>query len=136
VIFADTSYWIALIDGRDKWHSKALSLGQSLNGVKLLTTDEVLSEVLTFFSGYGPRIRQSVARIVFGTLTSETHVEVAEQSRESFLSGLSLYEMRLDKSYSLTDCISMQLMRAEGIAEVLTNDRHFTQEGFAILLVD
>jgi uncharacterized protein len=135
-IFADTSYWVALIDPKDKWHSKALDLSQSLAGLILITTEEVLSEVLTFFCGYGPHTRKSVAQIVFGILTNETYVEVVEQSHESFLSGLALYEKRLDKSYSLTDCISMQLMRAEGIREVLTNDKHFTQEGFTPLLVD
>ncbi|MEN3330751.1 MAG: hypothetical protein V7641_116 [Blastocatellia bacterium] len=106
-IFADTSYWVALIDPKDKWHSKALNLSRSFAGLKFITTDEVLSEVLTFFSGYGSHIRKSVAEIIFGILTNETYVEVVEQSRESFLSGLALYEKRLDKEYSLTDCISM-----------------------------
>lgn len=135
-IFADTSYWVALIDPKDKWHSKAVSLSKSLAGELLITTDEVLSEVLTFFSGFGPGIRQRVTQIVFNLLTNESYIEVVEQSRDSFLSGLSLYERRLDKSYSLPDCISMQLMRAEGIDEVLTNDKHFAQEGFTILLID
>ncbi len=44
--------------------------------------------------------------------------------------GLQLYRDRPDKRYSLTDCISMQTMRREGLTEVLTNDRHFEQEGF------
>jgi predicted nucleic acid-binding protein len=35
--------------------------------------------------------------------------------------------------YSLTDCISMQTMRREALTEVLTNDRHFEQEGFRAL---
>ena len=135
-VFADTSYWVALINPKDEWHSKALNLSQSLTGMILITTDEVLGEVLTFFSGYGPHTRRSVAQIIIGILTNETYVEVVEQSRESFLSGLALYEKRLDKSFSLTDCISMQLMRAEGISEVLTNDRHFAQEGYITLLVD
>lgn len=39
-----------------------------------------------------------------------------------------------DKGYSLTDCISMNVMRAQGMAEVLTHDGHFAQEGFTILL--
>ena len=55
------------------------------------------------------------------------------QTRELFLEGLTLYEARPDKEYSLTDCISMQAMRHEGLTEVLTNDHHFTQEGFHIL---
>jgi predicted nucleic acid-binding protein len=53
---------------------------------------------------------------------------------QSFLSGLALYEARPDKEYSLTDCISMNAMRAAGITEVLTDDDHFTQEGFTKLL--
>jgi len=42
-------------------------------------------------------------------------------------------ESRPDKEYSLTDCLSMLTMRREGMTEVLTNDHHFTQEGFQIL---
>ena len=58
---------------------------------------------------------------------------VFPQSRASLLDALTLYESRPDKEYSLTDCISMQTMRREGLTEVLTNDHHFTQEGFRIL---
>ena len=46
---------------------------------------------------------------------------------------MNLYEARPDKGYSLTDCISMQTMRKEGISEALTDDRHFEQEGFRAL---
>jgi predicted nucleic acid-binding protein len=46
---------------------------------------------------------------------------------------LALYEARLDTQYSLTDCISMHVMRREGLTDVLTNDHHCTQEGFRIL---
>jgi predicted nucleic acid-binding protein len=49
------------------------------------------------------------------------------------LDALTLYESRPDKEYSLTDCISMQTMRRARLTEVLTNDHHFTQEGFTIL---
>jgi predicted nucleic acid-binding protein len=39
-----------------------------------------------------------------------------------------------DKGYSLTDCISMNVMRDRGINDVLTQDKQFAQEGFNILL--
>ncbi len=52
------------------------------------------------------------------------------QSRAGLLEGLALYRARPYKGYSLKDCISMQAMRREGITDVLTNDRHFEQEGF------
>ena len=59
---------------------------------------------------------------------------VRPQTHQSFLDGFALYKARPDKEYSLTDCISMEAMRAGGITEILTHDNHFTQEGFAILL--
>jgi len=46
---------------------------------------------------------------------------------------LALYRNRPDKGYSMIDCISMQTMRREGLTDVLTNDRHFEQEGFRAL---
>ncbi len=52
----------------------------------------------------------------------------------SFLEALELYESRLDKGYSLTDCISMNVCHKLGITQVLTHDHHFEQEGFSILL--
>ena len=56
-----------------------------------------------------------------------------EQSRDTFLAGLARYERRLDKGYSLQDCVSMNVMEAEGITGVLISDHHFEQEGFTIL---
>ena len=53
--------------------------------------------------------------------------------RDLFIRGLQLYEQRPDKEYSLVDCMSMTLMRERGIAHVLTNDRHFRQEGFTVV---
>jgi predicted nucleic acid-binding protein len=67
------------------------------------------------------------------SLLADPAIRVIPQSRASFQSGLDLYLARPDKGDSLTDCISMQTMRREGIAEVLTNDRHFEQEGFRAL---
>jgi uncharacterized protein len=55
------------------------------------------------------------------------------QTSADFAAALALYEARPDKGYSVTDCRSMVALRALGISEVLTNDHHFTQEGFAIL---
>ena len=133
-ILADTSYWVALIDSNDQWHDKATAVSKALSNNSILTTDEVLTEVLAFFSAYSSTTRQRVLQFVLDLINHPAHVDVVEQSRASFLAGLSLYERRPDKSYSLVDCTSMQLMRDEGITESLTTDRHFSQEGFTILL--
>jgi uncharacterized protein len=60
---------------------------------------------------------------------------VLPQSHASFQGGLALYERRPDKKYSLADCITMNVMKREGIKEILTNDHHFVQEGFVRLLI-
>jgi hypothetical protein len=69
-------------------------------------------------------------------LLAAPNILVVAQTRESFLTGLELYRHRPDKGYSLTDCVSMQTMRRLNIDEVLTNDRHFGQEGFGLALVE
>ena len=91
-----------------------------------------LDEYLATYSARGAYLRQEAAATVRRLLTASA-VTVIPQTRTLFLEGLALYESRPDKEYSLTDCISMQVMRREGLTEVLTNDRHFTQEGFHIL---
>ena len=67
-------------------------------------------------------------------ILSDDTATVLPQSRESFLSGVRLYGQRADKGYSLTDCISINACRQEEIVDVLTNDHHFIQEGFNILI--
>jgi predicted nucleic acid-binding protein len=104
-----------------------------LDEVRLVTTESVLIEVLNYLCAYGPEMRRTAARIVH-RLLDNPEVETSSHTRATFLSGLKLYEDRLDKGYSLTDCISMNVMRERGLTEVLTHDKHFAQEGFTLLL--
>lgn len=92
----------------------------------------MLTEYLNYFAAWGSQLRRKAAVNVHNMMESGT-VEIVPQTAGSFLNGLDLYRTRLDKGYSLTDCISMHTMRHRGIAEVLTNDRHFEQEGFRAL---
>jgi predicted nucleic acid-binding protein len=133
IVFADTFYWVALSNPNDQWYARSLAVSKRLGQAFILTTDSVLVEFLNFFSSYGPRIRDAAASRVNSILTNP-NIEVVPQERDLFLAGLSLYEKRLDKGYSLTDCISMIAMRERAISEVLTNDDHFAQEGFALLI--
>lgn len=132
-VFADTCYWIALAMPRDKWRDAAREAQARLGGARLVTTEEVLSEFLTAVSKEGPLLRRRAVEMVRRILASP-NVRVLPQSHDSFLRGLDLYARRLDKGYSLVDCISMNAMRDEGLVEALTNDRHFGQEGFEVLI--
>jgi len=132
-VFADTFYWIALLYRRDPWHDRVSALSATLlEDDIVLTTDAVLTELLTALSAAGPYVRQEAVTLVEGLL-ADANVRVVAGTRALFLEGLALYRARPDKAYSLTDCLSMQVMRREGLTNVRTNDRHFTQEGFHIL---
>jgi len=132
-IFVDTLYWIAITNRKDQWHQAAEKASRTLFGCHLVTTEEVLTEVLNALCEGGRIFRQEAVALV-RDLHADPAVTVQPQSRQTFLSGLSLYEARPDKEYSLTDCISMEAMRREGITEIMTHDNHFAQEGFTILL--
>lgn len=110
-VFADTFYWIALTAPTDAAHHRAHQVTDDI-----VTTDEVLTEYLTFFCTAPENIRRQVAKNVQAIL-QDPSVRVIPQSRDSFLAGLELYAARPDKGYSLTDCISMATMRREGLSE-------------------
>ncbi len=131
--FADTFYWVALLMRRDLWHARVTAFSHTLTPADLVfSTDAVVLELLATFSTTGPYLRQqAVARVE--QMLSNPSMRLVEVTRPRLLEGLALYKARPDKEYSLTDCISMQVMRREGITDVLSNDHHFTQEGFRIL---
>jgi predicted nucleic acid-binding protein len=131
-LFADTFYWVALLNPRDPFHARVVALSRTLGATSLVTTDEVLTEVLNWFSRSGPLWRGKAATLT-RTLRGNPNVLLLPQTRADFDAALALYEARPDKGYSLTDCRSMVALRALGVTAVLTNDRHFTQEGFTIL---
>lgn len=131
-VFADTFYWIALANPADASHRAARAFELANPEAALVTTDEVLSEFLNYFSDAGERKRRIVVGM-FEEANKHAGIEVLPQTRQSLLRGLDLYKTRSDKSYSLTDCISMVAMRERSITDVLTHDRHFAQEGFTVL---
>lgn len=133
VVFVDTAYWIAQFDIRDQLHQKALDIESQIRGVRLVTSELVLIEFLNYFSKGGRQIREEASGTVQDIL-GLSGIQLIWQSRTLFEAGLTLYAARLDKGYSLTDCVSMVIMQQGGIRDVLTHDRHFTQEGFTILL--
>jgi predicted nucleic acid-binding protein len=131
-VFVDTGYWIAAIDPTDNLHQVADAQDKQLAETPRITTDEVLAEVLTYFRRH-PVTRARAVQAVELILNSE-EIEVVPQTRESFMRGLALYKERDDKTYTLTDCISMSLMKARGLHEALSGDHHFEQERFVALL--
>lgn len=132
-VFADTFYWIAITNVRDLAHERVKTHTWGLQSQLICTTEEVLTEYLNYFSASSSQLGLKAALNV-ETMRSNAAVRILPQTSNSFRAGFEPYRARPDKGYSLTDCISMQAMRSEGISDVLTNDLHFEQEGFRALL--
>lgn len=132
-VFADTSYWIALLNPRDSLHHRALSLSSSLGPVRLVTSEMVLTEFLNDLAPRGGLLRSAAVELV-ERLQTDPNVQVIVQSSDRFQEALGLYAARGDKGWSHTDCSSFWIMRENGVQESLTYDRHFEQAGFRALL--
>jgi predicted nucleic acid-binding protein len=130
-IFADTSYWMGLVNPRDQIHQKAVGVSRELSAESLVTTDMVLAEVLNSFSD--SLYREAVGRMV-ASLRQDPSLTIVPQTRDQFESALQRYRQAADKGWSLTDCASFQVMEAEQIRSALTHDQHFAQAGFDTLL--
>jgi uncharacterized protein len=133
-LFIDAFYLTARTHPHDHWHDRVNQIAKSLpSNVRYVTTYEVLTEYLSAMAGQGAKYRH-VATQTVRTLLEDPDVRVFPQSPDLFHRGLQRYESRSDKGYSLVDCISMVVMEQQGMTEVLTNDHHFEQEGFVILI--
>lgn len=133
-VFVDTAHWIAIFDPKDNLHDSAVEQQKLLQtDHSFLTTDFVLAEFLNMFSRRGSKLRSAASSTVRQILKNPNCL-VVPVSREYFNRGLDLYASRLDKDYSLVDCVSILVMKDRAITEVLSPDACFRQEGFTALL--
>jgi uncharacterized protein len=128
---ADTHFYLALLNERDPAHAVALAFLGSDEMEQFVTTSWVLLELANAMSRSRLRARchDFIRRLQGSEQTRIIPLSDALQSR-----GLDLFGERLDKAWSLTDCISFVVMANEGLTEALTGDRHFEQAGFRALL--
>jgi uncharacterized protein len=77
--------------------------------------------------------RPSVLAFVVDLLDSPD-IETVWVDEQLHRAAIELLKVRQDKTYSLCDSVSFVLMHQRGIAEALTTDRHFEQEGLTRLL--
>ena len=131
-VFADTSYWIALLSARDELHAKATNLSLEFVNAHIVTSEMVLIEVLNGFSEKPASWRLAAAKLA-GDILHSSSIEVVPQEG-LFEQALARYRDFADKKWSVTDCASFLIMETHGIKAALTYDHHFTQAGFQALM--
>lgn len=132
-VFADTGYWVALLNPSDDLNAKAKEVSRGLGAVRIYTTEMVLVEVANMFGKEGEVFR-ALVRQTIASLRENPNVTIEPQTSTLFREALDFYAAHRDKQWSLTDCASFLVMKQEGIAETLAHDHHFEQAGFVALL--
>lgn len=129
-VFADTSYYLALVNSVDPRHHRALDLAESLLG-RTFVTEFVLMELANSLSKPPDR---GVFLDLLEDLRSDQATTIVPASPSLFQQGVDLFAQRLDKGWSLVDCISFVVMKEHRLKDALTTDHHFAQAGFRALL--
>ncbi|MSU57715.1 MAG: PIN domain-containing protein [Pedosphaera sp.] len=128
--FADTFYFLALLDSREDRHPQAVKASAD-PALHLVTTEWVLAE---FGDAYSHPLDRPDFVSLYRSLLNHPRVKIIAADTRLFQRGVDFFEQRQDKEWSLTDCISFVVMQDAGISGALTGDRHFEQAGFTTLL--
>lgn len=129
--FADTFYFIALLNPADRFHNRAIEISRNLHG-QIITTAWVMLELANSFSETPARNK---VRGFIAAFERDPKSQLLKPAIEEFRHGLELYSQRPDKGWSLTDCISFHIMKEMDIQSALTGDHHFAQAGFEALFL-
>ena len=129
-VFADTFYFIALLNADDDAHAAAAAYSTD-DTVRMITTAWVLTELA---DGLAESSGRTIFAALLNDLRADARVEVIEPDAQLWRRGIELYDSRRDKGWSLTDCISFVGMSDRKITDALTGDHRFEQAGFFALL--
>lgn len=131
--FADTWFWVALLNKTDPDHNRARNLNRKIGTSKIVTSQLVMIEFFGFCCGLGEHMRLACCRLV-QTLNTNPHVTVVPYSDQQYDRAVQLYEqVSNDKKWSLVDCASFGIMEEAGIHIAISGDHHFEQRGFTLL---
>lgn len=132
--FADTSFWIAVSQKTDQYHGRASAWSDYLvqRDAFILTTEAVLWEWMNALANSATRRATAEG---YRRCHHDIQIEVVPFAVDMIAAASRLYEARIDKDWSLTDCLSFLVMEERGVPRALTTDHHFRQAGFEAVLL-
>src|SRR5438552_2258121 len=110
-VFLDTSFLLALVWPHDELHVRAV-MWHYVSPAPFIISEFVLLEIA---DGLAARGLMATAVEVIEGLRRGPRTEIVPASAEWIARGYDLFKQRQDKSWSLTDCISFEIMRERGI---------------------
>jgi predicted nucleic acid-binding protein len=118
MIFADSSFFIGLVDQRDQWHEKALKVLDRLKD-EMVISDLIVSESVTMI---GYRARGKAGKTLYDFFKDNCRIEFAT---EDILDDAMLIFNKFDGKLSLADCVSVTIMKRKNIKGIISFDSDF-----------
>lgn len=126
----DTSGWLCMLHKDEPEHVEAVRFYN--DALVRVTHNYILAEFVPL-AQVRKFPRQSNLNFAH-RIVDDAEVKLIWVDEDLHRQAVNLLLEREDKTYSLCDAVSFLVMRSLGIAEALTTDKHFKQEGFIRLL--
>ncbi len=130
MIFADTSFWVALRGRRDAHHQQAVALWERHADGALLTTNHVRGETWTFLRR---RNGHAAATGFLEALERSPRVRVLHVPEDVERRALRWLRQHDEREYSFVDATSFATMKANRLREALAFDGDFAAAGYVEL---
>jgi predicted nucleic acid-binding protein len=127
VIFADTSFWVALRNGRNPRHEEATAELRLHGDRGIVTSNHVRGETWTYLRR---RAGHGAAVAFLGSLERSPRVRILSVSEKQEGEALRFLRQRDEREYSFVDATSFVLMRSLRAREALAFDGDFAAAGF------
>ncbi|MBU4373317.1 MAG: PIN domain-containing protein [Euryarchaeota archaeon] len=118
MIFADSSYFIALAREKDRWHKDALKLAEKIND-PLLVSDLIISESVTMV---GSLEGGKAGKLLYEYFIDNCKIEFIDS--EMLAKGMETF-LKYDGSISLADAVSVEIMKENRIKKIISFDGDF-----------
>ena len=137
MIFVDTWAWIGLAVKKDQYHAVVQAQHEQFckTGRRYVTTDHVLTELITYLYSVGPAITaESFVSSLLAAIDANTY-QLVHLSHEQFRRAWLLRVKCRDRpDIGFVDFTSMVVMQDLGINDVFTGDSHFEHVGLGFRL--
>lgn len=118
MIFADSSYFIALAREKDRWHSDALRVAGK-NKDSFLVSDLIISESITLV---GSLEGGKAGKLLYEYFIDNCKIEFVD--REMLSKSMEIF-LKYDGSISLADAVSVEMMKENRVKKIISFDGDF-----------
>lgn len=130
MIFVDTSGFIAIVDGKDRFHKDAYFWWRKNTGSELITSNLIIIETLGWLRykiGRDKSVLAGKTILYGGGLKIERITKIDEDN------AWKLFQKLAGRGISMIDCTSFVLMQRLNIQHVFAFDQDFRTMGFKVL---